>query len=581
MSVVNKEFYMDNENQKLATQVNWEVADCLRDIGNRSGNSVILSTYLLCKASMLNNPSFITFQAILDGTLDIDEETVFMTKKLLDENAWERLITLTERYSSELFALAALQASDNSYTGSTITPNSIIKLSQEILSINDNDDVADVGCGTGSYFITAAFENPNAHYTGYEINVESKIIAKLRAELIEADVSVELGDVFGLVENDEVPKFDKVFANYPFGLSLRNLGAGTKYLSRLTKTYPGLSKATSSDWVFNALICDILKKDGKAIGIMTNGSTWNSIDMLMRKYFIERGMVNCVISLPNRMFSTTNIPTTLIVLSHNNKSVRLIDATEICQQGRRQKEFNDENINTIITALNNDSKYSKEISIDELRENEYTLSLSRYLKDDISFTNGVPFESIIKSISRGAPFTANQLDEMVSDSVTNMQYLMLSNIQNGMIDSKLPYLSIIEPKYEKYCLKNNNLILSKNGYPYKVAIAKIDNDQKIIANGNLYVIELDESRVNPYFVKAFFESEQGISALKSITVGATIPNIGVDKLKRVDIPLPPMEEQERIAQKYQATLDEIAILKLRLEKAMSRLYHIFDEESEV
>ena len=59
-----------------------------------------------------------------------------------------------------------------------------------------------------------------------------------------------------------------------------------------------------------------------------------------------------------------------------------------------------------------------------------------------------------------------------------------------------------------------------------------------------------------------------------------MPNIGVDKLKKVEIPLPPMEEQERIAQKYQATLDEIAVIKLRLEKAINNLHHIFDEESE-
>lgn len=52
------------------------------------------------------------------------------------------------------------------------------------------------------------------------------------------------------------------------------------------------------------------------------------------------------------------------------------------------------------------------------------------------------------------------------------------------------------------------------------------------------------------------------------------------KLKKVEIPLPPMEEQERIAQKYQATLDEIAVIKLRLEKAVNKLHHIFDEESE-
>ena len=139
----------------------------------------------------------------------------------------------------------------------------------------------------------------------------------------------------------------------------------------------------------------------------------------------------------------------------------MIDATKHCQKGRRQNEFSEENIATIMDALSNDHDYCKSISIEELRANEYNLSLSRYASEDLSFRNGVPFESVIKSISRGAPCTASQLDEMVSDSVTNMQYLMLANIQNGMIDDKLPYLAYIDPKYERYCLKNNTLIISK------------------------------------------------------------------------------------------------------------------------
>ena len=161
-----------------------------------------------------------------------------------------------------------------------------------------------------------------------------------------------------------------------------------------------------------------------------------------------------------------------------------------------------------------------------------------------------------------------------------MQYLMLANIQDGIIDDKLPYLSYIDSKYEKYCLKNNALILSKNGYPYKVAVASVKDGQRILANGNLYIIELDEEKANPYYIKAFLDSEHGHAILKNITVGAVIPNIGVDKLKKLEIPLPNMEEQERISQEYQATLDEIAIIKLRLKKAINKLHHIWDEERE-
>lgn len=581
MSFVNKELYENAEKQKKAVQIIWEISDCIRQAGASIHNTFPLIPYLLYKASLYNYPFGITLQAIVTGKINIDSDASLMAKETLTDDLWERLLQLVTKYSPEELALAVINpVIENEPRAIMPTPDSILKLAHKLLNVKAGEKVADVCCGIGSYIVSAAMKEPRAFYQGYEINVTNKAAATMKAELLDADIEITLCDVFTLADTVKMPKYDKIFANYPFGLKLRNSGAGIKYLEKMSEQYPGLSKATSSDWIFNALLCDMLEKDGRALGIMTNGSTWNSIDLPMRKYFIEQGLVECVIALPGKMFSGTNIPTTLIVLSHNNKRVRMIDATKQCQQGRRQNEFNDEDVETIIEALTVDHEYSKSISIEELRKNEYTLSLNRYAEDEVLFSDGVPFESIIKNISRGAPCTAKQLDEMVSDNVTNMQYLMLANIQDGMIDDKLPYLSYIDPRYERYCLKDKALILSKNGFPYKVAVASVKQGQRILANGNLYVIELDEEKANPYYVKAFFDSEQGHAVLKSITVGATMPNIGVDKLKKVRIPLPPMEEQERIAQAYETTLDEIAVIKLRLEKAVNKLHHILDEEFE-
>lgn len=578
MSVINKEMYENKENQRIASKLSWEIANILHSYGIFNSNTISLAAYLLHKVSQYKDPFGISIHTITDGGLDIDNNICYLAKEHISENMWEQLLNLVKRYTPENFAMVAIRTGmENEFKDSMYTPDSILKLVHRLLDVKATDKVADICCGTGSYIVSAALQENDAKYYGYDINVENSAIAQIRSELVGADAEINICDVFNLLAMDAEIKFNKVFSNYPFGLKIRNLGAGAAYLEKLSEQYAGLSKATSSDWVFNALLCDLLTDDGKAIGIMTNGSTWNTIDTPMRNYFVEQKLVECVISLPSKMFTTTNIPTTLIVFSRNNEHIRMIDATNICQQGRRQNEFSDADIDTIIDALIVDSEYSKSVSIEEIRNNEYNLNLSRYVNDKIVYKNGEPFENAIKSITRGAPCTASQLDEMVSDSVTNMQYLMLANIQNGMIDNKLPYLSAIDKKYEKYCLKNNNLILSKNGYPYKVAVASVKEGQQILANGNLYIIELDEEKANPYYIKAFFESEQGIAALKSITVGASIPNIGVDKLKKLMIPLPPLEEQQRIAERYQAALDEIAVIKLRLEKAINKLQHIFDE----
>ncbi len=577
--------YFDGNNINKLTKEQKQVWDTMWEAFNeiqtclRAGSSTItLAAYLLSQASQYDNPLDISYQDVIQGHLDDDESIICTAKSELNEEKWENLKKIIPKYDPNIFTLVTLL---RDMTDGEVTPDSLVELALHLLDIRPNDSVADIGCGTGSFILEAAKRNPTAQCIGYEIATKPKAVAAIRAKLTKGNVEIRQCDAFELIQsNNDSEKFDRIFSNYPFGMRLRNLGAGQSYLEQITKKFPDISKATSSDWLYNSLLVDLIKPTGKAIGFMTNGSTWNSIDRSTREYFVKNGLIECVISLPERLFDYTNIPTTLVILSHGNKQVRLVDASELYQRGRRQNELSDKNIAIILEACKTDYKYSKLVSNQELSKNDYVLNPSRYFSETVTFENGVPFGSIINSITRGAHCTAAQLDTMISDKKTNMQYLMLSNIQNGLIDEKLPYLGGIDSRYEKYCIKDNCLLLSKNGYPYKVAVARIKDGQRILANGNLYIIELVEKKANPYYIKAFLESEKGIQSLKSITVGATIPNIGIEKLKSISIPLPSMQEQQKIADKYLATLDEIAVIKLKLTKAMNRLSHIFDDESE-
>ena len=106
----------------------------------------------------------------------------------------------------------------------------------------------------------------------------------------------------------------------------------------------------------------------------------------------------------------------------------------------------------------------------------------------------------------------------------------------------------------------------------------IEEGNKILANGNLYVIELDEDKINPYFLKAYLESENGKAALSRVAVGATLLNLPVEGLKKITIPLPDLKSQKIIADKYYAKINEIKELKYKLEKATAELEHIYMEE---
>lgn len=99
--------------------------------------------------------------------------------------------------------------------------------------------------------------------------------------------------------------------------------------------------------------------------------------------------MEAVIALPQNLYLNTGIACSLLVLSRNNKNIRMIDATEMVSVGRRQNILSDENISEIVELLNTDDKNSRLVSIEEVAENEYVLNPSRYLQQETVVKNGV------------------------------------------------------------------------------------------------------------------------------------------------------------------------------------------------
>lgn len=578
MLLRNLNIYSEDELKRIKA-FEWEVMSYLNDGTKGHGYcNFIVSLYIVNIAGSYNLPSDVTLEMILKHISD--ENIAAYVKEYFSEETWNNVIDSAVR--NNIFPHCKDIIINSIDEDNEATPHSLCSLVAQILEIGDDEYIADMGCGTGNFLFTPELRNKKCALHGFELRARSTVVASIRNEIAGKNAVIHQGDFFSLLNGvaDGGFIFDKVFSNYPFGIQLKHMHKGKEYLEKLTEKIPSISKATSSDWVFNSLLLDVLKPDGKAVGVMTVGSAFNTIDTPARKYFIENGFIEALIALPRNLFHYTGIPTILIVLSHGNDSVRFVDARELCDVGRRYASFTDSDISDILEAYKKNGENSKEISCQTIKENDYVLSPERYFSKVKEFENGVEFQDVILNITRGASITAKELDSISSEQPTQYQYLMLKNINKGVISTELPYITGIEKKYEKYCLKNNSLILSKNGYPYKVAVASIKGEQKVLASGNMYVIQLDEEKVDPYYLKSFFESEIGINVLKSITVGATIPNIGVDNLKKIKIPIPSMEEQKKVSTRYQATLDEITVLQIKLEKAQSKLLHIFDEESE-
>lgn len=503
-------------------------------------------------------------------------------REIISQNAidcWDIIVSNLSKFTS--FELLAFILFYNPSTGikgpSMSTPDDLLDLTLSTLNIEDTDEVLELCSGKGNFIIEATAKGCLSKYTGVELNLTEITIAKLRTSVIRENYEYILHDA---LEFRLGRKVNKIFANYPFMMRSPAIIEYKKQLEKSIDLPKDIIRRASSDWLFNLAIMEQLDVNGKAVVIMTNGSTWNNNDEKIRQYFVENGYIESVVSLAPRLFEETAIPVSLVVLSHNNEKVRLVDAKNMFKSERRKNVLTERNIKDILNMLDNDTDLSTTKTIKELSENEFILNASRYFEVLPTVENGVEFEALIKKITRGSQLKASDFDEYKSSTPTNYQYLILSNINDGVItlNNGEQYLKEIPENLEKYCIKNNSIVLSKIGMPtFKSAVAQFDEDTKVVANGNLFIIELDENKVNPFYIQAFLASDLGEATLKSIYTGGAIPTITLEKLKRMMIPVPSLQEQEVIAQKYAAAVDELIILNRKVEKTKDRMKHIFEE----
>ena len=189
----------------------------------------------------------------------------------------------------------------------------------------------------------------------------------------------------------------------------------------------------------------------------------------------------------------------LIVFSKKNQKIRFIDASkfyknekikvDIINSSAKNKKkavamIPDSDVNKILNLLNgnNVTEISFSKKIEDFSKNNYNLDVIENIDILPNFENGVELKKVIKNIIRGSQIDAKELNEIRTYDVTPYIYLTLSNINDGIIEFENieEYLTKIPEKQEKFCIKNNSILLSKIGNPpYKIAVAQIPDNKKL------------------------------------------------------------------------------------------------------
>ena len=498
------------------------------------------------------------------------ESNLYNICKFLDEMSEEKLINII----SDDFGI---------YSRYNIgTPNSINELCYKILEHNNSgNDVLDICSFTGNFLTYYAKKQPSYYYSGIEISTRSNLVAQLRLNILNVKNELFNNNVFDYNTNK---KYDKIFCNYPLGVKLDD--HAVNYLNNINNRINYIyTNKTSSSWAFINIVINSLKDTGKAIVVMNNAGLYSlkNSDVEFRKLLVSGGYIESVISLPEKLFANTSIPVTLLVLSNNNDKIKFINAEKMIQNNKLINSAKLLNIEEILNEYANisDSSYTKIIDNKELVNESFNLHVQNYMGiENLEIKFPRILNELCFDIYRGYQISANDinLNSEPQEGLLEHKIVNIVNIIDGIIENNLTKIYLEDGKLNKYLLKNKDLLVTLKGAITRFSVVELKENERLIPSGNFTVLRLDTSIVNPYYLKMFFESSKGNAIINSIKSGGALPSINISQLKDIKVPVPPIEEQNKIVNRYLAKTDEIQMIKSKLKNLEDSLTEIKNEE---
>ena len=438
-----------------------------------------------------------------------------------------------------------------------------------------NDD-----CGTGDFLISMLNKGYAERAIGITHNKLDLSIAQIRKYFFNKDLEIRNGVSFFSPALKENEKVDMVYCTYPLVYryekeeAMQMLGSWDFYFE-FKKRY-----SANLLWMINAL--QSIKDDGIVIAFVVNGTLFNGIDEEVRRYLVSNNYVDTIISLPKGILPHySGVNSSLVILKKNRcnkRSVRMIDASELVRKKHTFFEYEDLELIVQLYLASENTEKTFDVSLDEILINDAYLGMNRYCTHTID--NAVELDTVSDVIFRGYQLNAKELDKLTPDEDEETEYriINISDIQpEGYVNKDLkPIKTDDKKKYDKFLVEDGDIIITAKNTTIKSAIYRSNGHYKAILSGNLIAIRVNQKKINPYYLKAFLDSEKGEIAIKSIYTGTSIISINANGLKSMKISLLPTEEQEVIGNEYRNNLELLIELNEKYKVAANYSSQIFD-----
>ncbi|TBU71442.1 type I restriction-modification system subunit M [Pseudomonas daroniae] len=307
------------------------------------------------------------------------------------------------------YLIGEFAAGSGKKAGEFYTPQQVSTILSEIVTLDSQEPangkkkklnkVLDFACGSGSLLLNVRKQLRKEGGTagkiyGQEKNITTYNLARMNMllhgvkdtefEIHHGDSLLNDWDILNEMNPAKKLQFDAVVANPPFSYRWEpNEALGENFRF---KNY-GLAPKSAADFAFLLHGFHFLSDSGVMAIILPHGVLFRGgAEERIRTKLLKGGHIDTVIGLPANLFFSTGIPVCILVLKRCKKpdDVLFINASSEgnFEKGKRQNRLLPEHIDKIVSTYqfrNEEVRYSRRVSMDEIKKNGFNLNISRYV----------------------------------------------------------------------------------------------------------------------------------------------------------------------------------------------------------
>lgn len=228
-----------------------------------------------------------------------------------------------------------------------------------------------------------------------------------------------------------------------------------------------------------------------------------------------------------------------------------------------------------------------DFEIDEAMQN----NVSRHNLVDMMTFDRVEFEknislSVKKKVKIESKFDLIKIGQIAStqygftDKATDkgeVRYLRITDLNDDgsiNLNNEAKFINPSDETKKQFLLENNDIVIARSGSVGKSAIYKSDKYDEMIFASYLIRLKANKNRILSDYLFNFTKTQMYWSQVEINSVAVTQPNLNAEKIKEFQIPLPPLDIQQKI-------VSEIEVLEVKEKKAKDEVEKLKLQSDEI